>query len=694
MQRSNVPVIVLIVVAILACCLCVAIVAGGVIIFGARSLDGGNLSPLQAEPVQPDATVFVQPLDPTPPLAEQVPAEATPLAPPPHSSAPASRLDETLQTLENAVVPINDLVDLARRLEGKQDIPLTMEPPLAPYQTGTEQSFWVTNVDTNQSFQVDATLRYAGEHLYFWIENGVPYSADDLQRLSETFEDEIFPTNREFFGSEWSPGVDNDPRLYIVFARGLGRSIAGYYSSSDEFSPLAHEYSNAHEMFLLNADTLDLDESFTYGVLAHEYQHMIHWYQDRNEEPWLNEGFSELASFLNGYGTGGADFLFIQAPDRQLTTWPNNSDTLPHYGASFLFVNYFLNRFGDEITQAVVGHDTNGMKSIDEALAEQEIIDPLTGQPLRADQVFADWVVTNYLKDATVADGRYYYANYPDAPQASADETFSQCPETASDTVNQYGADYYRITCSGKYTLRFEGAGQVRLLPADPYSGSYAFWSNQGDESDMTLTRAFDFSQHSGPLTLSYQTWYDIEEDYDYLYVLASTDDGESWQILTTPSGTGDDPSGNSYGWAYNGLSGSGPDWIEEEVDLSQFAGQQVLLRFEYVTDAAVNGEGFLLDDVSIPETGYFTDFESDEGGWEGAGFVRIQNSLPQTFALSLISLGDDDQVATYFLDGGVPAEIPLSIGAGVDEVVVVVSGLTRYTRQPAQYQISVAPAP
>ena len=61
---------------------------------------------------------------------------------------------------------------------------------------------------------------------------------------------------------------------------------------------------------------------------------------------------------------------------------------------------------------------------------------------------------------------------------------------TASRTVNQYGVDYIRINCPGNYTLRFEGATSTRLLPADPHSGSYAFWSNKGDKSDMTLTHA------------------------------------------------------------------------------------------------------------------------------------------------------------------------------------------------------------
>ncbi len=126
--------------------------------------------------------------------------------------------------------------------------------------------------------------------------------------------------------------------------------------------------------------------------------------------------------------------------------------------------------------------------------------------------------------------------------------------------------------------------------------------------------------------------WYDLETDYDYVFLEASTDGGKTWEILTTPSGTGEDPSGNSYGWGYNGQTNG---WVDEKVDLSQFAGQKVQIRFEYVTDAALNGEGFLLDDVQIDAINYQSDFETDDGGWEAAGFVRVENVLPQTYRLS-----------------------------------------------------------
>jgi hypothetical protein len=251
--------------------------------------------------------------------------------------------------------------------------------------------------------------------------------------------------------------------------------------------------------------------------------------------------------------------------------------------------------------------------------------------------------------------------------------------------------DYIRINCRGNATLKFEGSTQAPVLPADPYSGSYAFWSNKGDESDMTLTQTFNFTGQSGPITLSYRTWYDIEEDWDYVYLEASTD-GEKWQMISTPSGTPEDPIGNNHGWGYTGLSGGGPQWIQEEVDLSDYAGKQVQIRFEYITDTAVNGEGFLLDDISIPEIGYFSDFENDAGGWEADGWVRIQNALPQTFRLSLIKQGDTTVVEEIPVSADNTAEIRLEFGNGVDEVILVVSGTTRFTRQSAAYRFDFAP--
>ncbi|MDD2696031.1 MAG: immune inhibitor A, partial [Anaerolineales bacterium] len=489
------------------------------------------------------------------------------------------------------------------------------------------------------------------------------------------------------------------PHIYILYVRGMGESIAGYFSTMDEYTSLVNEYTNSHEMFLFSADNVTFDEEFTYGVLAHEFQHMIHWYRDRNEESWVNEGFSELATFLNDYSAGGFDGLYVMDPDVQLNVWPVQHELSgPHYGASFLFMTYFLDRFGEDATKALVSHSENGLESIDLLMAEMDKSDPLTGETISADDIFVDWTVATFLQDERVDDGRYIYHNYPDAPQPSETEDIDECsPEERTRDVSQYGVDYIRIRCDDSATLRFEGSTVTGILPVDPHSGSYAFWSNKGDESDMTLTRSFDFSEVTGPLTLNYWTWYDIEKDFDYLYLLASTD-GERWEILHTPSGTPDDPTGANFGWGYNAKSGTSDYengeaiWIEESVDLSRFAGKQVQLRFEYITDAVANGEGFLLDDLSIPEIDYATDFESDDDGWQAAGFVRIQNVLPQTYRLTLITKGRETQVQHLTLNPGNTVEVPLDFDGDLKEAILIVSGTTRFTIQPTAYRYYFTP--
>ena len=602
--------------------------------------------------------------------------------------SPEAVTGDTLETLRSTIVPENDPRDLSCRLEGKCDIPETMSPPAAARVPGDRDTFWVTNVETNENYQVDAVLRYVTPRLYFWVEDGARYDQRELETLADTFENTIYETNREFFGSEWTPGIDQDPHVYILYAGGIGASIAGYFSSADEIHPLAHEYSNAHEMFLFNSDNTDLGDEFTYGVLAHEFQHMIHWYQDRNETSWINEGFSEVAAFLNGYDPGGFDWLFMRNPDLQLNDWPNDqSATSPHYGASFLFLTYFLDRFGEDATKALVREADNGFDSVDKVLASIGAHDDLTSQPTLADDVFMDWALANYLHDDSVGDGRFTYHNYQDAPQASPTESVTDCATVGPmlRNVHQYAADYIEFECQGDLTLSFSGSTATGLLPDSAYSGDFSFWSNKGDESNMTLTRAFDFTGLGGPIAINFKTWYDLEVDYDYLYLEAS-EDGEHWQILITPSGTAEDPSGNSFGWGYNGVTAG---WIDETVDLSQYAGKAIWLRFEYVTDAAVNGEGLLLDDVSVDAAGYFTDFEADDGGWVADGFARVQNTLPQTFRLALILRGADTTVQSIPVRADQSAEINLSLGAG-DRAVLVVAGTTRFTRELASYQIDL----
>ena len=624
---------------------------------------------------------------------------ANPIFPPVNGVTPESPSDlfrpspdtispETVQTLDQSIVPENDVYELACRLQGKCDVAKTLDAPAMPLTVGTTQKFWILNADTNQHSQVEMTLLNITPLTYFWAENPESVNEDDMKTLMDKFDQEIIPTNREFFGSEWTPGVDNDPHIYLLYTGELGSSIGGYVSSADGYNPLVQQYSNSHEGYVL-VDFQPLGDEYAYSTLAHEFVHIIQNYNDRNDVSWINEGFAEVGAFVNGYDVGGADWGYVQSPDLQLNDWATNDspDFGSHYGQSFLYLAYFLDRFGEDATKALTANPLNDLASVDDTLKSLNSVDPQTGQVMTADDVFMDWAAAMYLLDGNVGDGRYTYHNYPNAPQTSDTETISACPQSVlTRDVHQFGIDYINISCAGGHTLTFTGSTAVQMLPANPYSGSYAFATNLGNESDMTLTREFDLTNASGPVTLSFNTWYDLEEDYDYLYLEVS-EDGEHWQIITTPSGTGENPSGNSYGWGYNGKTN---DWIKENVDLSEYAGKKVQVRFEYVTDAAVTGEGFLLDDISVDAINYQSDFEADDGGWTAEGFSRVQNVIPQTFRLSLITKGaNGTTVEAIELSPDQLAEIPLSLEDG-EEAVLVVTGTTRYTRKNSAYQIEI----
>ena len=617
---------------------------------------------------------------PAPPDYDTPTPEPTPVI----TREPAGDLGaETEMLLETTIVPVRDLHELAIRLRGlPADTERTVNPGGSPdYAVGTRRLFHVSNVDTDEQFDIHAVLEYKTEHVYMWVEEGVRFDRDDLNAAADLFEEHTYSTDRAFFGSEWSPGVDNDPHLSILHARGLGNTVAGYYSSADEFVSTVRDDSNEMEMFYINIENVTINDSFYNGVLAHEFQHMIHWYNDRNEETWLNEGFSELAMRLNGFDVGGSEWTFAMTPDTQLNSWPEGPGAAgANYGAGYLFTSYFLDRFGAEATQALVGHAENSFASVEEVLEE-------LGAGLTYEGLFADWVAANLLDDPTVADGRYGYDDID--PPAFAIETSyyeSDYPVSASGTVHQHGADYVELYGEQPLTFRFTGSAQVGLVDTAAHSGQYVWWSNRGDDSDMTLTRPFDLSDTS-QATLEFWAWYSIEEDWDYAYVEVSSDNGATWEILTTPSGVGTNPNGNSFGWAYTGSSGG---WIQERVDLSAYAGQEILVRFEYVTDDAVNRPGFVVDDVAIPEIGYSSDFEEGEDGWEPAGFMRHANVLPQRWLVQLVLFGPQTTVQRLELAEDQTGEWVIPLNGGTDQAVVAISGLAPVTTEVASYSYEI----
>ena len=621
--------------------------------------------------------------------ARSASAQATPV--PAEWLTQQSTEDQLLQM----VVPQRDLRDLTMRLNPAVDeVPLVVNTTTPDYQVGDEIQFWVHNLDTNRSSPITATLIYKTQVAYVWAETGQKYDLDAISRSIDRFSEQSYPAEVAFFGSEWYPGVDNDPRLHILHATNVGSGVAGYYSSADQYSRLANSYSNEKEMFYINLTWLNNASDYNYyeTVLAHEFQHMIHWANDRNEETWINEGLSEYAQEVAGYGS---DTIFansfISQPDTQLNTWQLSSgSTAEHYGSAYLFINYLTQEFGAATTKALVAQTPNGIQGVTSALAAQ-------GYDATFTTVFADWVIANYLDEPTAlaGDGRYGYENLDLATPPVAHTFTADATAAHEETVNNYATDYIRVEGDGNVTLSFQGQPSTKLANAQPYSGQHVWWSHRGDDSNTRLTRRFDLQELAPgtPVTMEAAFWWDIEPDYDYGYVVVSRDQ-RKWEILPGQYTTTENPSGNSFGHAYTASSaavaGQQGGWVTERFDLSAFAGAEIWLRFEYVTDDAANASGWLIDDVRIPALDYYADFEDTSDGWASEGWLLTDNVLVQHWLVQIMTFENDQLVGVERLpiDDQGQADLLIPQLGRNRHAILAVSAITPTTTEPATYQL------
>ncbi len=624
-----------------------------------------------------------------------IPVAVTTAVPAPSITSPTAAVtsipevtNATLDGLLNLDVPRNDPLQIVPRLKKTSD---TFATPVAPvtHQIGDKLGFWVSRDITGTNQFITATLRYITPHAYVWLEDGESATDDELKAAGDIFENKIYPTDRQYLGSEASPGIDNDPHVYILNTYFQGGAI-GYISINDEYPSFVNRFSNEHEIFYMNLHQLRPGTDFYTAVMAHEFAHLIHGHQNPREGSWITEGLGDLAMKLNGFPQDVSSF--IRDPDVQLNAWAGlPSVAIPHYETAYLFLSYCLNRFGIDFIRDVVSSGTHDTFSIQKALDKH-------APGLKFDDLFADWVAADVVNDRTLGP-RYAYLDRSLGIRPEVDVT--QYPTKRTGSVHQYAAGYVQLQPAGHdVTLTFDGARQVKIIPTKAHSGKMMWWGNRVDNSDTTLTREFDLTTVQ-KATLNFWTWYDVESGFDYGYTEVSTDGGKSWDTLPGTTTTGDDPNGANYGNGLTCRSDSGCDpnsppaqWVQERMDLTPFVGKRVLLRFEYITDGIYAAPGFAIDDISIPELGFQDDAEQDDNGWQAQGFARIDNVLPQRFIVQAIKFGSTSastQVMRIPLDQTNHGTFTTSgFGTDISRILIVISADTPVTWETASYSFSV----
>ncbi|WP_437180063.1 immune inhibitor A domain-containing protein [Paenibacillus andongensis] len=152
-----------------------------------------------------------------------------------------------------------------------------------------------------------------------------------------------------------------------------------------------------------------------------------------------------------------------------------------------------------------------------------------------------------------------------------------------------------------------------------PAFGAHYYYSTKGDNLHTTLsTPEFDLTQ-AQTATFDFKTLYDVEFEYDYLTVTAST-----YNEQVTLDIIGDnDTNGDARAETTNGA------WVDKSYDLSHFAGKKVTLHFDYVTDGGLALNGFAMDNAKLTVNGQVVFSDDAEGApkFNLDGFV-VSNGL------------------------------------------------------------------
>ena len=621
----------------------------------------------------------------------------------PASATAATQAQANAQAVLTTPRPPRDLYSITQHLVKHLAQPISPETRSTPRneQIGNTTQFYVVNASQTGYHQITATLVYETPHLYVYVQQGAPVDMHALQTSADLFEHSIYATDRSYYGSQWPTGPDDDPHITVLNALNLG-PIGGYFSSEDEYPKLVDPYSNERQMIYINLDGgMVPGSSFYDATLAHEFQHMIHWYSHPSDPSWANEGMSVLAQHLNGYTAGGVDQAFLSRPDTMLGGWTDDAnENVYHYGAGYLFMDYFGEHYGGfTVLKQLLSDSRQTPLNFDDVLATN-------GYSARFNDVFANFVIANLLNDTTFDGGAYGYKTIPNetahVQHSASSYPFSDGSAKAPASVHQYAAEYYTFTPSAgsgakTLTVSFHGDPYTCVVDNAPAPGTAAeWWSNSGDNMDSTLTRSFDLTSLAGKhATLNFLAWYNLEPDFDYGYVEASTDGGQNWTALPASTSSNTNPNGSNYGHGLTGISGGGKtaQWVPESVDISAYAGKKILLRFETVTDDAVHYPGMTVDSITIPQL-QFSDTVSSDNGWQARGWVRSNNVLAQTYlvqavvytagqpAPSIVRIPVDAATGTGHIS------IP-GFGDQVTRVELAVSAVAPATILPAPYMLT-----
>ena len=163
------------------------------------------------------------------------------------------------------------------------------------------------------------------------------------------------------------------------------------------------------------------------------------------------------------------------------------------------------------------------------------------------------------------------------------------------DQANDKGTnlDYLRIDLPNKITVVNE-----------PFEGAMSYFSGSGNDLSNFMAVEVDLTD-AKTAALDFKTWYQIEQDWDYAYVVVNGQTVEGNVTTTT------NPNGSNYG---HGITGHSDGWVDANFDLTRYVGGKVTVQIAYITDGYVSEAGMYLDQVNVTVDGTTVVADNAEG--------------------------------------------------------------------------------
>lgn len=626
-----------------------------------------------------------------------------------------------------------------------------------------DQKYWLAQDDVAQSIYAKTyTLRGVGEHIQVWVADDRAFPDGDCRNdlgltdvtdeqvanFVEEFDSNIYPVESQAFSTPPNrdgtgavlPGllglpddyyavdaeesddvvvlVDNvkDANFYDPTTPDGQTYIAGFfYSVFNEYVDrnvmTIDAYDWKHRTGESPQDDTDNPDYAACGVsgaprphvyegtFAHEYQHLLEYYEDSDEESWVNEGLSDYAMTLVGYvdpsipaGEPGSDshlncFQGFADPafggaENSLTEWGDQGgpEILCDYGAAYTMMEYLRGQYGDAFLSELHRNDANGLEGLDATLDRFR-----TDKDSR--ETLHDWAAAVAL-DAAI-DRTQEKPGKPGKPGKPADKggkgkghdakdlnwfTIASmsarinwenaqnyespgAPPNGSDYVRLTGRDGKPLTAKDLKSIEFDGAEQLEPTPVEwevvdtppdtidagascasppaEGSGPAALYSGCGNMFDRSIAR--EVSVPEGGANLTFDALWDIEEGWDFGFVQVSTDGGETWESLETEDTTTEhDPDAfENITENLPGFNGESGTWRPQTADLSAYAGQDVLVGFRYMTDPAATESGFWVRNIKVGDT----ELPAALDGWQT--YSQINPAEVEGFTVQLIGYTD-----------------------------------------------------